>query len=85
VRIRPKCNATIAWIPLYADNDETKQANVDFHLQLLPRLTYNQHMSIHCVFNGPEMVTPKQWKVARFVRKRKALRFDDMEEEWSDF
>jgi len=48
--------------------------------KLLPNLTYNKHMSVHCVYNGPDILRHVDWKLSRFIRKRKKLRYADDEE-----
>ncbi|CAK8680378.1 unnamed protein product [Clavelina lepadiformis] len=45
--------------------------------KLLPNLTYNRHMSVHCVYNGPKMLPHNAWKVSRFIRRRRMLQYED--------
>ncbi|XP_026695844.2 structural maintenance of chromosomes protein 5-like [Ciona intestinalis] len=47
--------------------------------KLLPNLTYNNHMSVHCVYNGAEMLPHNNWKISRFIRRRKQLKYEDEE------
>nr|CAB3266388.1 structural maintenance of chromosomes protein 5-like [Phallusia mammillata] len=45
--------------------------------KLLPNLTYNRHMTVHCVYNGPHMPQHNEWKLSRFIRKRRMLKYED--------
>ena len=38
--------------------------------KLLPNLEYNEHMRVLCVYNGPFMVSHKEWDLARFLDTR---------------
>ena len=41
--------------------------------QLLPDLTYNDKMTILCVFNGHFMVPHTDWNLGKFIKTKKAL------------
>jgi len=41
--------------------------------QLLPDLTYNDKMTILCVFNGPSMVPHTDWNLGKFIQAKKDL------------
>nr|XP_039258386.1 structural maintenance of chromosomes protein 5-like [Styela clava] len=45
--------------------------------KLLPNLTYNEHMTVHCIYNGHFMLPCSQWKLSRFKRRRRHLRYED--------
>ena len=37
-------------------------------------------MSVHCVYNGPHMLPHSAWKISRFTRRRRLLKYEDDEE-----
>jgi len=41
--------------------------------KLLPDLEYGDHMTVLCVYNGPEMMDHTSWKLRKFIQKRAAL------------
>eukprot|EP00055_Hartaetosiga_balthica_P015402 m.90771 g.90771 ORF g.90771 m.90771 type:complete len:961 (+) comp8855_c0_seq3:395-3277(+) len=42
--------------------------------KLLPNLTYNEHMRVFCVYNGPEMLPSENWNVDEFISRAKRLK-----------
>jgi hypothetical protein len=41
--------------------------------KLLPKLEYDENMTVLCVFNGPHMLPHQQYNVDDFLRKRAAI------------
>ena len=41
--------------------------------KLLPDLEYGDHMTVLCVYNGPEMLNHKHWDLKKFVSRRAAI------------
>ncbi|KAK7009115.1 structural maintenance of chromosomes protein 5 [Biomphalaria glabrata] len=41
--------------------------------KLLPDLDYDKHITVLCVYNGPELLDYKQWSLKKFIERRERL------------